>query len=152
MQAQGFGRKGGATGSMVGAPRPLPRPAPAPLPADDPYAAMRAEFLAQERINADGANTLAWDTPITGRSWQKSIVVAYLLWLFLGGFAAHRIYCARYISAALQVALGFVFVATAIASPRHPSVWGWVLLLYVLWRLADLLLIPGMCRTPPDSY
>ena len=152
---QGFGRKGIPADAAMAQPRVLPRPAPAPRqPAadGDPYAAMRADFLAQERANAGGENTLAWSTPTSGHSWQKSRLIAYLLWFFLGGFAAHRIYCARYVSAALQVMLGIVAVVLAVASPKDPSVWGWVFFFYALWRLADLLLIPGMCRNPPATY
>ena len=167
---QGFGRKGIPEGGAVAQPRPMARPLPAPAPVqrtvDDPYASMRAEFLAQERANDAGANTLAWSTPTTGRSWHKSKVIAYLLWLFVGAVAGHRIYCGRYISAGLQSVLGLIAVSAIMMSPTHMvergtrmvetptniGVWGPLLMIYGMWRLLDLFLIPGMCKNPPASY
>lgn len=149
MQAQGFGRKGAASGAAAYVPQ---RPAPMARPAEDPYAAMRADFIAQERAGSDQVSTLAWDTPTSGRSWYKSRLIAYLLWFFLGAFAAHRLYCARYLSAVLQSVMGIVAIALIVIAPHSQSVWGPVFLAYGLWRLVDLFLIPGMCRTPPATY
>lgn len=72
---------------------------------------------------------------------RKSLLVAYLLWWFLGLFGAHRLYLGR-------TATGLLMLAISAAS--------WVLTLVVvgyaglaligLWWLIDALLIPGMAR------
>ena len=151
MQAQGFGRKGAASGAAAYVP---PRPAPASMlrPADDPYAAARADFLAQERTTVVDADTLAWNTPISGRTWSRSRLIAYLLWFFFGGFGAHRIYCGRYISGALQAIIEVVATSVMVISPDNVGTWGPLLLILCVWFLFDAFLIPGMCRKPPAAY
>ena len=81
----------------------------------------------------------------TGR---KSIPVAYLLWVLLGTFGAHRIYLKRY-------ATGTVLLATALSSfllmsgafgqtlarVGYATVW-----IPMVWALVDLFLIPGLKR------
>lgn len=57
----------------------------------------------------------------------KNIVVAYLLWFFLGLFSAHRFYLGRAGSAILQIVLYFVLVG-------------------FIWLLIDAFLIPGMVQ------
>lgn len=156
MEAQGFGRKGMAGGAGA-RPAPMLRPAPphTPLPGDagDPYAAMRAGFVAQERLNAAGhVDTLAWDTPTSGRSWSKSRLIAYLLWFVTGAVAGHRLYCGRYISAGLQSLIGLVGFCALLIAPHSLGTWGPLILIHGTWRLFDLFLIPGMCRNPPDAY
>lgn len=151
MQAQGFGRKGAASGAAAYIP---PRPAPAPMlrPADDPYAALRSDFIAQERSTVGDADTLAWNTPTSGRTWSKSRLIAYLLWFFVGGLGGHRIYCGRYISAALQAMIGVVGFCVMVISPYSIGTWGSLILIQGVWLLFDLVLIPGMCRNPPAAY
>ncbi len=151
MQAQGFGRKGAASGAAAYIP---PRPAPAPTlrHADDPYAAARADFIAQERSTIVDADTLAWNTPTSGRTWSKSRLVAYLLWFFFGGLGAHRIYCGRYISGALQAIIEVVATSVMVISPNNVGTWGPLLLILCVWFLFDAVLIPGMCRNPPAAY
>lgn len=149
MQAQGFGRKGAPSGAAAYVP---PRPAAVPMrPADDPYAALRADFIAQERSDGMLSDTLAWDMPGSGRSWSKSRLVAYLLWFFLGSVAGHRLYLGRYVSAGLQAVLGLIAFSALFASPYNIALWGPLFLTFGMWRLLDLFLIPGMCRTPPAA-
>lgn len=157
MQAQGFGRKGAAVGGAIATRAPMPRPTPvrSPLPGDvaDPYAETRAGFVAQERLNAAGhADTLAWDTPISGRSWNKSRLIAYLLWFFTGAVAGHRLYCGRYVSAVAQSMVGLIGFCALLIAPHSLGTWGPMFLIYGTWRLFDLFLIPGLCRNPPDAY
>lgn len=72
---------------------------------------------------------------------RKSAGVAYVLLIFLGGFAAHRFYLRRYPSAIIMLlawwggwALTSVFI-------------GWFLLAaVVIWWIVDLFLIPDMAR------
>lgn len=57
----------------------------------------------------------------------KNIVVAYLLWLCLGVFSAHRFYLGRPGTAILQILSYFVLIG-------------------FLWWVIDFFLIPGMVR------
>ena len=151
MQAQGFGRKGFPAGGAAAAP--VARPIAPATARRDSYAEPSAGFFAQDRLNAeDHASTLAWDTPISGRSWSKSRLIAYLLWFFVGGLAAHRIYCGRYISAALQATIGVVGFCGIAISPHSVGTWGSLILIQAVWFLFDAVLIPGMCRKPPAAY
>ncbi|MHB8283667.1 MAG: TM2 domain-containing protein [Caulobacteraceae bacterium] len=54
-----------------------------------------------------------------------NLIVAYLLWLFLGLFSGHRFYLGKSQSAILQI-ISYIFVVG------------------VFWWLMDLLLIPGL--------
>ena len=62
---------------------------------------------------------------------SKSVGVAYLLWLLLGGFGVHRFYTGNTASGVAQLLLLI-------------SVVGWLVL--IPWLLIDLALIPGMVR------
>ena len=72
---------------------------------------------------------------------RKSVLVAYLLWFFLGWFGVHRFYLERIASGLvlavltlLSMALSFVLI-------------GYVLMVVPgIWFLLDALLIPGMVR------
>ncbi|NIJ63291.1 TM2 domain-containing membrane protein YozV [Sphingomonas leidyi] len=61
-----------------------------------------------------------------------SVVVAYLLWLFLWFVSAHRFYLGRPVSAILQILSYFVLIG-------------------FIWVLIDALLIPGMIHTRQDE-
>ncbi len=56
---------------------------------------------------------------------QKNVLVAYLLWFFLGIVSLHRFYLGRPLSAILQI-LSYLIV------------------IGILWWLIDAFLIPGM--------
>ncbi len=58
---------------------------------------------------------------------ERSVVVAYLLWFFLGALGAHRFYTGRWVS-------GVVWMLTGGLAGV-----GW---------FVDLFLVPGMCRDP----
>ncbi len=62
---------------------------------------------------------------------RKSVGVAYLLWLVLGGFGVHRFYAGSTKTGIMQLLLLL-------------SVVGWLVL--VPWLLIDLALIPGLVR------
>jgi len=67
---------------------------------------------------------------------RKSVGAAYLLWFFLGGFAAHRFYLGQTGTAVAQLLLlllGWI-----------PLFAGWVIL--GVWLFIDLFLIPGIAR------
>ncbi len=60
---------------------------------------------------------------------RKSVGVAYLLWIVLAPFGAHRFYAGKKGSGIAQMALLFSLI-------------GWIVL--IPWLLVDLALIPGM--------
>ena len=72
---------------------------------------------------------------------KKSLLVAYLLWFFLGYVGAHRFYLGRPVSALIMLALSAVILVLTLISFGFLSfLWGIV----GLWWLIDALLIPGI--------
>lgn len=72
---------------------------------------------------------------------KKSLLVAYLLWFFLGYIGAHRFYLGRPVSALMMLALsGVVLVLTLITFGLLSFLW----FIVGLWWLIDALLIPGI--------
>ncbi len=70
---------------------------------------------------------------------KKSVGVAYLLWLFLSGFGAHRFYLGATGTAVMQLLLFAIGWLTAV------FLVGFVLLaIWGIWVLVDACLIPGM--------
>ncbi|MFV0513991.1 MAG: TM2 domain-containing protein [Jhaorihella sp.] len=77
---------------------------------------------------------------------RKSVGIAYLYWLFIGGLGGHRFYLGRSMSALALLGL---------------SVFGWVtlttqtgtiaLVAVGLWLLVDAFLIPAMIRKDTDK-
>jgi len=61
-----------------------------------------------------------------------SIVVAYLLWLFLWFVSGHRFYLGKPVSAILQILSYFILIG-------------------FVWVLVDAVLIPGMIREKQDE-
>lgn len=70
---------------------------------------------------------------------RRSLVIAYLLWFFLGYFGVHRFYLGRVGSGIVMLLISLVSIPLA-----------WILIGYLgfglifLWWLLDALLIPGM--------
>ena len=76
----------------------------------------------------------------------KSIIVAYLLLIFFGGFGAHRFYLGRTGSAVAQLLLFILGWLTLV------FVVGFVLLLVVgIWVIVDIFLVPGIIQSQKDS-
>ena len=72
---------------------------------------------------------------------KKSLLVAYMLWFFLGYIGAHRFYLGRPLSGFIMLALsGVVLVLTLVTFGLLGFLWAIV----GLWWLIDALLIPGM--------
>lgn len=73
---------------------------------------------------------------------KRSVLVAYVLWFFLGWFAAHRFYAGKTGSALVMLIVSLIsWALTAIAI-------GYLGLAFIgLWLLVDAFLIPGMIRS-----
>ncbi|KKC41462.1 hypothetical protein WH87_00470 [Devosia epidermidihirudinis] len=72
---------------------------------------------------------------------KKSLVVAYVLWFFLGYVGAHRFYLGRPLSGFLMFAFSAVVLLLTFVSF---GVLGFLWFVVGLWWLIDALLIPGM--------
>jgi len=72
---------------------------------------------------------------------KKSLVVAYVLWFFLGYVGAHRFYLGRPLSGVIMLALSAVTLLLTLVSF---GVLGFLWFVVGLWWLIDVLLIPGM--------
>lgn len=73
---------------------------------------------------------------------RKSMVLAYLLWWFLGTLGAHRFYLGRTGSAVAML------IITLISFPLALLLIGYVgFALIGVWWLVDAFLIPGMVRS-----
>lgn len=72
---------------------------------------------------------------------KKSLLVAYLLWAFLGYVGAHRFYLGRPLSGFIMLLLSGVTLLLAFASFWLLS-FLWVIV--AVWWVIDALLIPGI--------
>jgi TM2 domain-containing membrane protein YozV len=72
---------------------------------------------------------------------KKSMVVAYLLWFFLGGFGGHRFFCGKTGSAVAQLLLMIGGCALFIV-----GIGALMLISLYIWVLVDAFLIPGWIR------
>ncbi|WP_345816857.1 TM2 domain-containing protein (plasmid) [Paraburkholderia sp. PREW-6R] len=72
---------------------------------------------------------------------KKSIVLAFLLWFFLGYLGAHRFYAGKTVTAIVQLMLSLIGGGLAFAGV------GFVFIgLVGIWLFVDLFLLPGMIR------
>ena len=68
---------------------------------------------------------------------NKSTLVAYILWFFLGSFGAHRFYLGSPVFGAVQLGLSFLGWLTALI------LIGWLFLIPLwIWLIFDLIWIP----------
>ncbi|WPZ35704.1 TM2 domain-containing protein [Thalassobaculum sp. OXR-137] len=74
---------------------------------------------------------------------KKSVLIAYLLWFFLGTFAVHRFYLGAHKSALVMLAMWVIFGAL---SGITFGIFGFLLLIPAIWWFLDLFLIPGIAR------
>jgi TM2 domain-containing membrane protein YozV len=92
-------------------------------------------------------NGIAWGqiaqpTYIVQGPATKSAGTAYLLWIFLGGFAAHRFYLRRTLSAVIFLAVwwgGWATIALGVGI--------FLVAAGAIWLVVDLFLIPDMARS-----
>lgn len=72
---------------------------------------------------------------------KKSLVVAFLLWFFLGYLGAHRFYAGKTLTAIVQLVLSLIGAALSVAGI------GFVVLGVVgIWLFIDIFLLPGLIR------
>ena len=75
---------------------------------------------------------------------KKSLLVAYLLWAFLGYVGAHRFYLGRPVSGFIMLALsGAVLLITLVSFGLLSFLW----VIVAIWWFIDALLIPGMAAS-----
>ena len=72
---------------------------------------------------------------------KKSLLVAYLLWFFLGYVGAHRFYLGKSLSGFVMLAFSAAVLLLTLVSF---GVLGFLWALVGLWWLIDALLIPGI--------
>ena len=151
MPSATFGRKG-MTSPPIGQPvvrrAAFGQASAAPVaPSVDPVADRRAAFLAAERARAaDASGGEAEGVSIAEKRTavfvkERSLATAYILWVFLGGFSAHRFYLGTPLTAIAQVCLWYIslmFFMAGSAAAFYPLALGG------LWIAADSLLIPRM--------
>lgn len=67
---------------------------------------------------------------------RKSVVLAYVLWFFLGGFGAHRFYLGKTVSAIIMLAMTVLGILTSVIGI------GLIFLIIVgIWWVIDAVLI-----------
>lgn len=72
---------------------------------------------------------------------KKSLLIAYILWWFLGTFGVHRLYLGK-VGSALAMA-----IVTLLSFPLVFLLVGYIgFALIALWWLIDAFLLPGMVR------
>lgn len=76
---------------------------------------------------------------------KKSVLVAYLLWFFLGFFGLHRFYLGYVLSGLIMLALWVIGTVLSIILIGYV-----ILVVPALWWLVDALLIPGLARDAND--
>ncbi|MEI6160301.1 MAG: TM2 domain-containing protein [Roseococcus sp.] len=73
---------------------------------------------------------------------SRSVVLAYLIWFFLGYGGVHRMYLGRWISGLVMLALFGLSLLLTIVFVGYLG-----LGLIMLWWVIDALLIPGMTQS-----
>ena len=79
---------------------------------------------------------------------RKSIPLAYLLWVLLGTFGAHRLYLKRYTTGTvlMTTALSSFLLISGVFGQTLARVGYVTVLIPMAWALVDLFLIPGLKR------
>lgn len=70
---------------------------------------------------------------------KKSLLIAYLLWWFLGALGVHRIYAGRVASGVAMLVLSVISVVLTFVAVGFLG-----LLVIGAWWLVDAILLPGM--------
>ena len=78
---------------------------------------------------------------------EKSIVAAYVLWLALGAFGAHRFYLGERGTATALLLVTLMSVVLTTVAIGFFTIW-----ITVVWLLADAFLIPGMVQRRDRAF
>jgi hypothetical protein len=108
-----------------------------PMPEKQVRAAM------QTQGTGSGGRTATGKRFIFGEPGKRSLLLAYLFWFVAGQGSLHRFYCGQTQTALMQIGLlvGSVLFALVFAPVAAVGI-----VIWILWILADLFLIPGMLR------
>ena len=79
--------------------------------------------------------------PIGAQRSERSLLIAYLLWFFLGGFGVHRFYLGHTKSGLWMLGLCII---SAVLSVIAVGALGFIAL--SIWWVVDAFLIPGLAR------
>lgn len=77
---------------------------------------------------------------------KKSIGVAYILWLFLGGLGAHRFYLGKTGSGIAMLCLTLIGMITLVV-----YIGAFILAAVGIWMLVDAFLIPGIVASDANA-
>jgi TM2 domain-containing membrane protein YozV len=131
------------------------------LPDSDPFAAQREAFLAAERARkaeaaaaGHGAHedarmpsqrrrSSSGGHGLFGAPEKRSLILAYVYWYFGAALGIHRFYCGATETGWYQVAL---FVGGLVLMLIWPPLGLVSLLIWFVWSIVDLFLIPGLMR------
>ncbi|MGE0255222.1 MAG: TM2 domain-containing protein [Alphaproteobacteria bacterium] len=72
---------------------------------------------------------------------DKSMLLAYVLWFFLGSFGVHRFYLGFRTSATIMLVLAVASLLLAVV-----LIGGFAGAVLAVWWLVDIFLIPGLVR------
>lgn len=86
---------------------------------------------------------------IFGEPHKRTLLLAYLFWFVAGQGSLHRFYCGQSQSAMMQIGL---LVGSVLLGLLFAPVAAVGIVLWFLWIIADLFLIPGMMRQFKDEY
>ncbi|QDC09447.1 TM2 domain-containing protein [Oceanicola sp. D3] len=75
------------------------------------------------------------------RRGRKSLVLAYLFWLFCGGLGVHRFYLGAWVTGAAQAVLVLLGLALVLEGVGLPMLMAWL-----VWLLIDAFYIPALAR------
>ena len=85
------------------------------------------------------------DAPAQAWDGRRTVMIGYVLWLFLGWVGGHRLYVGRWRSALAMAGAGFVtWILTETLGP-------WLGLPMTIWWIADAVLIPGWIRAANEA-
>lgn len=86
------------------------------------------------------------DPPATQPPTRRAMVRAYLLWAFLGFVSAHRIFLKTPLSATIQAVMLWIGIALLYQNPANRDGAMFLIALYAVYWLADVLMIPDLLR------
>ena len=109
-------------------------------PGQDDYA--RARAMVNERYAHEPDHSAGFGDA----QLERSMGIAYLCWFFLGQISMHRFYLGAIQSGMVQAGFFVVGLALVFTASAFSFLGMFLLVLWALWVLLDLFLIPGLHR------